>query len=155
MSILTSFQTFLREEIPKGMSDNREKAARRGALEASQKKCRRRYQKTDRQIATLTLLLTPFYVSSLERTLSSLGEPWFIWANWHMQKTNGIRRNFRVKPTAEIELRIPGVPRTRLIAPAGCVDEKRCEDRVLDAESRQKNTTNSKNPTIYSRYITS
>jgi len=72
-----------------------------------------------------------------------------------MQKTHGIRRNFRVKPTAEIELRIPGVPRTRLIAPEGCVDETKCEDLVLDAESRQKNTTNSKNPTIFSRYITS
>jgi hypothetical protein len=66
----------------------------------------------------------------------------------------GIRRTFRVKPTDEIELRVPGVPRARFIAPEGCVDEKslkRCEDRAHDAESAQKNTTNSKNPTTFSR----
>jgi hypothetical protein len=68
---------------------------------------------------------------------------------------DGIRRTVRVKPTDKIELRIPGQPKKRLIAPEGCVDEKRFEDRVLDAESRQKNTTNSKNPTTFSRYITS
>jgi len=60
-----------------------------------------------------------------------------------VQKTHGIRRTFRVKPTGEIELRVPGVPRARLIAPEECLDEKilqRCEDRAHDAESAEKNT---------------
>jgi len=57
---------------------------------------------------------------------------------------DGIRRTFRVKPTGEIELRVPGVPKKRLLAPEECLDEKRFEDRAHDAESAQKNTTNSK-----------
>jgi hypothetical protein len=69
---------------------------------------------------------------------------WSLIEHGFQNVTYGIRRTFRVKPTGEIELRVPGVPRTRLIAPEGCVDERKFEDRVLDAESAQKNSTNSK-----------
>jgi hypothetical protein len=72
---------------------------------------------------------------------------WSLIEHGFQNVTYGIRRTFRVKPTGEIELRVPGVPRARFIAPEGCVDEKslkRCEDRAHDAESAQKNTTNFK-----------
>jgi len=100
-------------------------------------------RKTDRQISTFRWIDTILAFLPWENTFL-LGRTMVHLSQWTIAKTHGIRRTFRVKPTGEIELRVPGVPRTRLIAPEGCVDERKFEDRALNAESAQKNTTNSK-----------
>jgi len=101
-------------------------------------------RKTDRQISTSRWIFDTILAFLPWENAFLLGRTMVHLSQWTIAKNHGIRRTFRVKPTGEIELRIPGVPRTRLIAPEGCVDERKFEDRVLDAESAQKNTTNSK-----------
>jgi hypothetical protein len=79
--------------------------------------------------------MTPLHLSSLARS-SSL---WFIepmskvWEMVFGEPTN------RVKPTGQIELRVPREPRAKLIAPERCVQEYKCEDHVSDAESAHEN----------------